>query len=171
MIILETKRLILRLLADSDQHMILQLLNEPAFIENIGDKKVRNLGDASHYIATGPLTMQESSGFSLYCCQLKSNSEPIGISGLIKREGIEHPEVGFAFLNQYCKKGYGFESANAVIKYAKSALKINTLQAICNPDNVASAGLLTKLGFHFKKQILHDVSEQKINLFERGDNF
>ncbi|MDG1752421.1 MAG: GNAT family N-acetyltransferase [Thalassotalea sp.] len=169
MIILETKRLILRLLTDSDQNMILQLLNEPAFIENIGDKGVKNLADALNYILTGPLNMQESLGFCLYCCELKNSGELIGLSGLIKREGIEHPEVGFAFLAKHCKKGYGFESASAVVKYAKDVLQIETLQAICNPENIASSSLLTKLGFHFKKQLLHEVSTQKINLFERGN--
>lgn len=168
MIILKTERLILRLLAESDQGMILQLLNEPAFIENIGDKKVNNLADALNYISTGPLAMQKSLGFSLYCCELINSGEQIGISGLIKREGIEHPEVGFAFLNKYCKKGYGFESTSAVVKYARDVLKIKTLQAICNPENTASSSLLTKVGFHFKQQILHDVSSQKLNLFEKN---
>jgi [ribosomal protein S5]-alanine N-acetyltransferase len=167
LIILETKRLILRLLADSDQHMILQLLNEPTFIENIGDKEVRNLVDALNYISTGPLAMQKSLGFSLYCCELKSTGVPIGLSGLIKRKGIKHPEIGFAFLTKHCKKGYGFESSNAVVEYAKNVLQIETLQAICNPNNIASSRLLTKLGFSFRNQILLEgVNPQKINLYE-----
>jgi RimJ/RimL family protein N-acetyltransferase len=166
LIILETERLTLRLLTGSDQHMILQLLNEPAFIENIGDKGVKNLADALNYILTGPLAMQESLGFCLYGCELKSSGEFIGLSGLIKRDSIEHPEVGFAFLAKHCRKGYGFESSNAVLKYAKNVLQISTLQAICNPENIASTSLLTKLGFCFIKQILIEVSPQKINLYE-----
>lgn len=167
MIIIETERLTLRLLAESDQQMILQLLNEPAFIKNIGDKNVNSLADALNYIVTGPLAMQTSLGFSLYCCELKNTGETIGISGLIKREGIEHPEVGFAFLAKHCKKGYGFESSNAVAEYAKKTLKIKVLQAICNPENIASASLLLKLGFTYKKQILLDVNTQKVSLFEK----
>lgn len=168
MIILETERLILRLLTKNDQQMILTLLNEPSFIQNIGDKNVRSLTDAWEYISNGPLAMQNSLGFSLYCCELKNSGEVIGLSGLIKRQGIAHPEIGFAFLNKYCQKGYGFESAKAVLNYASKALKLNTLQAICNPDNHASSVLLTKLGFTLKKQISLEQISQKVNLFERA---
>ena len=164
--ILETERLILRLLTKNDQQMIFTLLNEPTFIQNIGDKNVRNLADAWHYISNGPLAMQNSLGFSFYCCELKHSGEPIGISGLTKREGVEHPEVGFAFLDEHCRKGYGFESASAVVKYANTVLHFHKLQAICNPDNQASSNLLIKLGFEFKKQILLDVNVEKVSLYE-----
>ena len=121
--ILETKRLILRLVNSSDKTMILALLNEPNFIKNIGDKDVRDLNSALNYINSGPLTMQSSLGFSLYCCELKETGETIGLSGLIKREGIAHPEVGFAFLSTHCQQGYGFESATAVVNYAFKKLE------------------------------------------------
>lgn len=166
MVILETERLMLKLLTKNDQKMILTLLNEPTFIKNIGDKNVRNLADAWHYISSGPLAMHNSIGFCLYCCELKQSGEPIGISGLIKREGITYPEIGFAFLDKHCRKGYGFESASAVVNYAKTVLHLNKLQAICNPDNQASSNLLAKLGFEFEKQILLDVNVEKVNLYE-----
>jgi len=160
----------MRLLTDDDALMILKLLNEPSFLKNIGDKEVKNLESAKKYIKEGPLHIQRTLGFSMYCCQLKSTGEAIGLSGLIKRTGIEHPEIGFAFLSEYCQQGYGFESAKAAIKHASQELFISKLQAICNPDNNASIALLEKLNFNFIKQLLLPEVGCTINLYERISN-
>jgi RimJ/RimL family protein N-acetyltransferase len=165
--IVETPRLILRLLNKSDTAMIVELLNEKTFIDNIADKQVRTKDDALNYINNGPLAMQRDFGFSLYCCVRKSDGETIGISGMIKRDGIEHPEVGFAFFSRCCQQGYGFESAQAVIEHASKTLAIEHLQAICNPDNNASIALLTRLGFSFNKNITLDENDKIVMLFDR----
>nr|QQZ48987.1 hypothetical protein JKL49_17315 [Phenylobacterium glaciei] len=52
--VLETERLFLRHLTPDDDAFILELLNEPGFLENIGDRKVRTLEDARRYVADGP---------------------------------------------------------------------------------------------------------------------
>lgn len=170
MIKIDTERLSLRLLQESDSEMILTLLNEPAFIQNIGDKGVRDIQGAIDYINGGPLSIQQKLGYSLYCCVEKSSQKPIGISGLIKRDGIDFPEVGFAFLNNYCGKGYGYESASAVIRYAAEILNIHKIQAICNPDNTASNALLSKLSFKQIKMIVLPGGDKEINLYERSLN-
>ncbi len=169
-LILETERLQLRLLKERDAEMILVLLNEPSFIHNIGDKGVRNYQDALDYINSGPLAMQKELGFSLYCCVNKTTQQAVGLSGLIKREGIDHPEVGFAFLSDFCRKGYGFESAQAVVNYAKHQLALNCLQAICNLDNEASKALLKRLDFKFLKNIELATNKQTVMLFELNDS-
>jgi ribosomal-protein-alanine N-acetyltransferase len=165
-LILDTTRLKLRLLNNSDAGMILALLNEASFIKNIGDKAVRNLQDALNYISNGPLTMQQDLGFSLYCCVKKDDEQAIGVSGLIKRDGIDHPEIGFAFLTQYCRQGYGYESAQGVINYANNRLALKHLQAICNPDNEASKILLQRLGFSFNKNIILAENNKTVMLFD-----
>jgi RimJ/RimL family protein N-acetyltransferase len=157
----------MRLLNHNDAEMILKLLNEKNFLDNIGDKNVRNLQDARDYIDLGPLTMQRKMGFSLYCCQKKSDNQTIGLSGLIKREGVELPEVGFAFLADFCRQGYGYETAIAVIDFANVSLNIEHLQAISNVDNIASIGLLKRLGFRFLKNIQLDDMSAPVSLFEK----
>lgn len=166
-VITETSRLTLRLLNENDVGMILELLNEEAFISNIGDKQVRTELDALNYINSGPLAIQRDFGFSLYCCVRKTDGKAIGLSGLIKRDGIEFPEVGFAFLSKYCQQGYGFESAEAAILHATNILALKHLQAICNPDNHASVALLSRLGFSFNKNINLDNNDKTVMLFDR----
>jgi len=165
---IETEQLTLRLLNKSDAPFILELLNEPMFINNIGDKGVRDIEGALDYINQGPLSMHAKLGYCLYACQLKSNGKLIGLSGLIKRDGIHHPEVGFAFIEEYCSQGFGYQSSKAVIEYARAQLDLNTLQAICNPDNKASIGLLTKLGFGYKGEVNLLLNNQKVCLYEQA---
>ena len=150
---LQTPRLKLRLLNEDDAPMILSLLNQPSFLKNIGDKKVRNLKDATDYINNGPLKLYHEAGYCMYCCERLIDGKTIGLSGLIKRDGIAHVEVGFSFLEQFQHQGYGSESLQAVIKHAQQTLNLGTLNAITNPANIASIGLLTKHGFVQEGQV------------------
>src|SRR5712692_5251690 len=146
MIIIETKRLILRKLSTDDAEFIVELVNEPSFLHYIGDKCVRNLDDARQYILNGPVASYERNGFGLYLVELKKNGIPIGISGLVKRDTLPEPDIGFAFLPEYWSKGYAVESAAAVMTYAKETLRLSRVLAITSPDNDTSARLLGKIG-------------------------
>lgn len=165
---IETKRLTLRLLTHQDGAMILALLNEPAFIENIGDKGVRNLQDAKQYIDNGPLMQLSQFGFCLLCVVQKSSNKPIGLCGLIKRDGIEHPEIGYALLENYRGKGFALEAAQGVISALKTNPNIAIIQAICNPHNSRSIALLTKLGFARLALISLPEQTERVLLFERN---
>jgi ribosomal-protein-alanine N-acetyltransferase len=82
--ILETERLILRQMRAEDAEFIFELVNEAAFIRNIGDKGVRTLDDARNYILTGPVASYAKFGFGLYLVALRETGEAIGICGLLK---------------------------------------------------------------------------------------
>ncbi len=95
--VLETERLTLRRLTFDDDQFIFELLNDPAWIEFIGDKGVRTLADARDYIRNGPMAMYEREGFGLWLTQRKSDDAPIGMCGLIKRDTLQDVDIGFAF--------------------------------------------------------------------------
>src|SRR5205809_1555017 len=136
MIVLETERLVLSHLSpETDVEFILQLLNEPSFVRYIGDKNVRTREDAQAYLVEGPVKSYEQKGFGLYKVELKESGQPIGISGLIKRDTLPNPDIGFAFLPKYWNKGYAFESAAAVMSYARDVLQLDRVLAITTPDN------------------------------------
>jgi RimJ/RimL family protein N-acetyltransferase len=164
-IVLETERLILRRLSTDDAGFILELLNEPSFLRYIGDKGVRTIEDARRYILSGPVESYERNGFGLYLVELKDGGLPVGISGLVKRDALEHPDVGFAFLPAYWSKGYAFEAVSAVMAYAREVLGLTRILAITTPDNEASAGLLIKLGLRLERMIRLSEGEPQIKLF------
>ena len=149
--VLETRRLVLDELTTDDAEFILELVNEEPFLRNIGDKGVRNQADACQYILTGPVASYERHGHGLYRVALKKAGVPIGICGVLKRDGLEDPDVGFAFLERHWANGYAFESATAVLEHARKTLGLGRILAITSPDNEASVGLLAKLGFVFER--------------------
>jgi RimJ/RimL family protein N-acetyltransferase len=168
MIILETERLTLRQMTPADAAFMLQLLNEPSFIENIGDKGVRTLEDAHHYILTGPVEMYRRHGFGLYRVDLKDTATPIGMCGLLKRDTLEHVDIGYAFLPKYWSKGYALEAAKAVMAYGKDTLDLDRIVAIVSPHNEGSIKLLHKIGLKFEKMLRLSPADKEIKLFTSG---
>src|SRR6476660_6924152 len=165
MTVLETDRLILRHFNPNDAPFVLVLLNEPSFLHYIGDKKVRNLEDASQYIVNGPVATYERHAFGLYQVELKDSHTPIGMCGLVKREELLQPDIGFAFLPDFWNKGFAFEAAAAVLTDARERLQLNRILAIVNPDNEASIRLLQKLGLNFEGNVKLGADRDEIKLF------
>ena len=143
---LESARLRLRELRNDDAPFILKLLNDPAFIQYIGDRKVRTLEQAGQYIVHGPAASYRDHGFGLLLVELKSGGTPIGMCGLLQRNYLPDPDIGFAYLPDYRSQGFAKEAANAVIEDATKK-KMNRLLAIVQPDNASSLKLLASLGF------------------------
>ncbi|MBC7879295.1 MAG: GNAT family N-acetyltransferase [Anaerolineales bacterium] len=163
--IIETDRLILRKLAIDDAAFILDLLNQPSFIQFIGDRGVRTLEDAKNYILKGPVASYERFGYGLYLTSLKEGEVPIGMCGLVKREALQDVDVGFAFLPQYWLKGYAFESASAVLIYAKTTLGLKRMLGIATPDNHGSIRVLEKIGLKFQKMVKLSEDDVELKLF------
>ena len=151
--ICETQRLLLRQLELDDAAFILELLNEPSFLANIGDKGVRDLAGARQYISLGPRASYAEHGFGLFLVQLKADATPMGICGLIKREGLDAPDIGYAFLPRFWSQGYAIEAASAVMIYAQETLGLSRIVAITAPENHASIRVLNKLGLRFDRMI------------------
>jgi len=160
-----TARLTLREFVDADAPFILTLLNQPSFLRFIGDKKVRTVDDARRYITTGPIASYQRHGFGLYLVELKDGKVPIGMCGVLKRESLPDPDLGFAFLPEYWGQGYAFEAASAVLKEARDTFKLTRILAITNPDNDASIKLLAKLGFQLERVMKLSSDSDEVKLF------
>ena len=163
--ILQTDRLILRELTLDDAEFILGLLNEPSFLQHIGDKGVRTLAGARNYLETGPLDSYREHGFGLYLVEGKSPKVPMGICGLVKRDILDDADIGFAFVPEFWSQGYAFESAAAVLTYARETLGHERVLAVVSPDNQASIRLLEKLDLSFERMIQMSDDENEILLF------
>ena len=146
-VILETERLRLRRLTLDDDAFVLKLVNEPSWLRYIGDRGVRDLDAARHYIETVPLAMYARQDFGLWLAERRSDGKPMGQCGLLKRDSLEHPDIGFAFLPAYWGQGYAREAAEATLALGHGRYGMPEVQAITTPDNHASIGLLTRLGF------------------------
>ena len=159
-IILQTPRLILRQFALIDTEFIINLLNSPGWLQFIGNRNVRTEDEARNYLLNGPLKSYRENGFGLALVELKSSEIPIGMCGLLKRDYLKVPDIGFAFLGDHIGMGYAFEIARATLDHAREVYKIDHVMAITMPGNEASIRLLKKLGLKFSNTISSPAGEE-----------
>ena len=166
---ISTQRLLVRPITIDDAPFILTLLNEPSFLRYIGDKQVRNVEDARQYILNGPVASYERHGFGLCLMELKESHTPVGMCGILKRDGLPDPDIGFALIPDFWNKGLAFEAATAVLKDARERLKLDRVLAITSLDNDASINLLERLGFRFERVMQLTPESDPVKLFVYAD--
>lgn len=153
MLLGKTQRLTIRTLTEQDDEFVLSLLNDEAFLKNIGDKKVRNSEDAIQYLVNGPMASYKEHGFGLNLVCLQNCNTPIGMCGLLKRPDFQYADLGYAFLPQYCQQGFAYEASKLVLNDAFKRHHLAQIYAVTLPNNIGSNQLLKKLGFAFSEQI------------------
>ena len=163
--ILETQRLILREIVEDDAEFVLDLLNQPSFIKYIGDRGVRNVEQAREFIESRYRQSYRDNGYGLYAVELKLLKELIGMCGFVRRDSLPGPDIGFAFLPQHEGKGYGTESAAAIMDYGRESLGFTRVLAITSQDNDASGRLLEKIGLSFERLIEMPPDNEVLKLF------
>jgi ribosomal-protein-alanine N-acetyltransferase len=162
---LETDRLRLRHLSAADAPLMLELLNDPDFIRNIGDRGVRTLEEARQYILTGPVVSYEQHGFGLDLVESKQSGLGVGICGLLRRDCHPDVELGFAFLAAARGRNYAFEAGRAALDFGMRSLGLSRIVALTAPDNIASIRVLEKLGFRFERRVSWLNPERGSKLF------
>ena len=163
--ILETERLRLREFILSDADFIVALLNSPGWLQYIGDRNVRTEEQGRNYLENGSLKSYRANGYGLWLVELKEDKTPVGMCGIINRETLYNPDIGFAFLPEYVGKGYAFEAASATMAYARDVLKLTTILAITAPENQRSIKLLEKLGLRLTSTFNWPETNEELLLY------
>jgi len=140
-------------------------MNTPKWIQYIGDRKIHTLEEAKAYIEVKMLPQLEKLGYSNYTVIRKSDGERLGTCGLYNRDGLEGIDIGFAFLPQFEKKGYAFESVQKLLEVAIHEFAIKEISAITTNENTASQKLLTKIGMTFKKKVRIPNDNEELLLY------
>jgi len=109
--------------------------------------------------------MYERLGFGFCLVQSRESAHPLGICGLTKREYLDSPDLGFAFVPQHWGKGIAYEAAVAVLRYARTELGLKRVLATTRPDNIASQKLLAKLGFELEGLFRHPDGDRDLELY------
>lgn len=159
---MESSRLRYRKIREEDAGFIFELYNTASFKRFIADKNFQQIEDARRFIVNSLVKMYQTEGLGLHLVELKSDSAPIGICGLIKRESLEQVDLGFGYLPAYQGLGYGLEAARDFIALARNELALPQIVAITTSDNRACISLLGKLGFQYEK--VHEVLSEGVTL-------
>jgi RimJ/RimL family protein N-acetyltransferase len=168
---LPTARLRLRELDEGDAGFMVELLNQPDFLRFIGDRGVRDLEQARAYLRDGPIASYASHGMGMYAVEPRAGGAPLGVCGLVVREGLAGPDIGFAFLPQHHGRGYAFEAASAVLAHARHALRLPRVLAIVSPGNDRSIALLRRLGLRDAGTVTLPGKDEEILLFDTAETW
>jgi ribosomal-protein-alanine N-acetyltransferase len=161
----ETQRLALRRLEFHDAPFIVELLNQPSFIENIGDRGVRSLEDARAYLRAGPMAMYERFGLGLLHVARKSDGAAVGMCGLLRRDILPDVDLGYAFLPAYWGGGLAFEAAQGTLRHATEKTGLKRVIGVVSQGNAASIRVLEKLGMRFERMHQMYPEEPEVCLY------
>ena len=160
---LETERLIFQEVKEADAEFICELLNEPGYITHISDRGIRTPEEAKDYISER--FVYGDDGFGFYLLRERETGEEIGIAGTLKRDFLDHPDLGYALLRRHEGKGYAFEAASAVLAYGLNDLELGRVGAIVSAQNGRSIHLLKKLGLVYEKDVAYPGEEVPVQLY------
>jgi RimJ/RimL family protein N-acetyltransferase len=164
---LQTARLTVRRFELEDAPFVVRLLNDPSFIANIGDRGVRSIEDAHRYLREGPMAMYESFGFGLWHVARTVDDVPVGTCGLLKRDYLPDPDVGYAFLPEYRGLGLAHEAAEATLRHGARKFGMKRVLATVITGNEPSIRVLQKLGMEFERLLDRKPGEAEVRLYGR----
>jgi [ribosomal protein S5]-alanine N-acetyltransferase len=162
---IETPRLALRRFVFDDAPFVVELLNQPSFIRNIGDRGVRNTDDARRYLREGPLAMYEKYGYGLLHASRRSDGLAVGMCGLLKRDILPDTDIGYAFLPAHWGQGYALEAARATLEHGMRKFGLERVIGVVSEHNDASIRVLEKLGMRFERMYPMHADEPEVRLY------
>lgn len=164
-VVVRTERLRLAVIDGNDAPFILELLNSPNWLTQIGDRKIKDLSSATDYIRSYILEGYQKNGYGQYKMVLKNSNITIGICGFVKREYLDHPDIGFAVLPKYEGQGYAFEATIAVLEYGLDNLGLSNVYGYTTEGNQKAKYLLQRIGLSYKGQLI-DPAHKEFLLYE-----
>lgn len=159
-----TSRSTLAPLSIADAPFMFELMTSPLYLRFIGDRGLRTIEDTERYIDRYFLESIRKNGFGYFVAR-NADAEPLGTVGFMQKTYLKYPDIGFAFLPQFSGKGLAYEVSEAVLKYARDEWQLGNLDAVTDPDNLASQQLLKRLKFQFVQEIRHPEDQQLLQLF------
>ena len=144
-----TERLIICELSLKHAEFMFAVMNTQQWKEFIGDRNIQSNSDASAYIQK----IIDTPNADYWLIELVESNKPIGIVTFMKRDYLDHFDIGFALLPQYFGKGYAFEASSAVLNELEKDKSHKKIVATTIPSNVSSIALLERLGFEFEMEI------------------
>ena len=152
MSLLETERLILRPLRDTDLDDLFTLHSDPEVMRYLADGRPRTYEQVAERLRE-MLAHWQQHGFGIWLVLDRSDGRFLGRCGFGNLHGYPDMELAYGFRREAWGKGYCTEAARAVVQHALETLKLPRLIAVARPQNLASINVMQKLGMTFEKMI------------------
>jgi len=147
--VIETARLRLRMLRDSDLDDLAALFADPDVMRYVGNGQPTDRAEAQKAL-TSIIAHWDRHGFGRWAIEYKENKEFVGYGGLRSLFGT--PEVVYHFARRHWGKGFATEMARAALNFGFNVKGFDRIVAIAKPGNAASIHVMDKIGMHFEKQ-------------------
>jgi RimJ/RimL family protein N-acetyltransferase len=157
--ILETERLVMRQMCADDAEFIIALVNSPGWLQYIGDRGIKTTEQAIDYIENRLNQHFRIHGFGYMIAIKKADNVPVGICGILRRDYLTLPDIGFALLPEFEGSGFAFEMTKATFEYGKSTLNLPKMCGITLEENQKSIRLLEKIGMTLSNKVMEDDVE------------
>jgi RimJ/RimL family protein N-acetyltransferase len=162
--ILETPRLVLREMTESDADSLLALGQSPNVMRYIlGEPPVTSRDDALA-VLRGRVFPQYAWGLGRWACIEKAGGAFIGWCGIKHMPDDGEYDVGYRFLEAWWGKGYATEAARAVCELAREKLRGQRVVGLAMLDNLASRRVLEKSGMVLEREGERDGVAMAVNV-------
>ena len=150
--ILETPRLFLREMAQSDFHALAAIIQDEQTMHAY--EGAFNDADTQKWLEKN-LARYREDGFGLWAVALKSGGEMIGQTGITWQDvdGERVPEIGYLFNRSHWGNGYATEAAVACKRHGFDTLGFGEMFSIVRDTNIASMNVAIRNGMVARKWI------------------
>lgn len=158
--VLTTERLVLRSFIPKDAQALLNMRTNDRVMKYLGRDKMKNIAEANTFIQKVRKDANENKTIE-WAITLKAEDKLIGKLGFW-RIVTQHrrAEIGYNLMPEYFGKGIMSEAVSAVLKYGFQVMKLHSVEANLDPDNLKSVQLLNRNGFvkegHFKESYFYN---------------
>ncbi|SRR5579883_705208 len=149
---IETPRLLLRPIAQTDLDDLAQIYRAPEVMRYRLFSQPASFKQTQKFLASY-LSHWEQHGFGRWATIYKASQQLIGHCGLEYIATLDEVEVNYLLSSKYWGQGLATESAIAIVSYGFKILQFERLIALAKPENLASVRVMEKIGMQFHKNI------------------
>lgn len=147
---LTTERFILRQIRESDAPALFQIFSDLIAMQYYGREPHQTIEDTRAFVQRMQGFYEQRSAIR-WCVTLKEEDTVIGTCSFHRFDpGFHHVETGYDLNRAYWRQGIMTEAMTAVLNYGFTMLNFHRIEAIIDPQNIASKSLLLKLGFQYE---------------------
>jgi [ribosomal protein S5]-alanine N-acetyltransferase len=153
---LETERLLLRRLDKTDVNEVFALRSNASTMKYIPRPLIENNEQAQAHITMINDKIDNNEGIN-WAITIKGNPKLIGIIGHYKIQLENYrAEIGYMILPEFNGKGIVTEAIKEVARYGFEEMQLHSIEAVIDPNNLASERVLQKNGFVKEAHILEN---------------
>ncbi len=145
--VLETERLRLRELVSADAKALFSVYSDPKVMAGHGMPVYKSVAEADHLISRYAKAFRQKRALR-WAITRRDDNQLVGTCGYHDITAAHYrAEIGYELGPDHWRQGIMFETVRAVVRFGLAEMGLHRIEAVVDPQNLASANLLRKVGF------------------------